>query len=49
MVDSRLFRNLDSSDNEALEGSFSNEEVTKALSDLRGDKAPGSDGFYLAF
>ena len=28
-----------------LEGSFSNEEVTKGLSDLRDDKAPGSDGF----
>ena len=48
-MESGLFRTLDSLDNETLEGSFSEEEVSKALSDLRGDKAPRSDGFTLAF
>ena len=40
---------LDSLDNEALEGLFLEEEVTKALSDLGGDKAPRLNGFSLAF
>ena len=49
VVESGLFRTLDSLDNETLEGSFSEEEVSKALSDLGGDKKPGLDGFTLAF
>ena len=49
MVDLGLFGNLDSLDNEALEGSFSKEEVTKALSNLGGGKALGLDGFSMAF
>ena len=48
-VESGLFRTLDSLDNETLGGPFSEEEVSKALPDLEGDKAPGSDGFMLAF
>ena len=44
-----LFRTLDSLDNETLEGPFSEEEVSKALLDLGGDKEPGPDGFTLAF
>ena len=40
---------LDSLDNEALEGFFLEEEVTKALSDLGGDKVPRLNGFSLAF
>ena len=48
-VVSRLFRSLDSLDNEGFEGPFSNKEATKALSDLGGDKALGPDGFSLAF
>ena len=44
-----FFKTLDSLDNESLEGHFSEEEVTKALSDLGGDKAPGPDGFTLVF
>ena len=32
-----------------LEEMFSMEEVSLALSDLNGDKAPGPDGFSLAF
>ena len=46
-MESSLFKTLDSLDNEILEGQFSEEEVSKAFSDLRGDKAPGSDGFTL--
>ena len=48
-VESGLFKILDSFDNEILEEQFSEEEVSKAFSDLRGDKAPRSDGFTLAF
>ena len=48
-VESGLFKTLDSLDNEILEGQFSEKEVSKAFSNLRGDKAPGSDGFTLAF
>ena len=44
-----FFKTLDSLDNESLEGHFSEEEVTKALSDLGGDKVLGPDGFTLAF
>ncbi|RVW38098.1 hypothetical protein CK203_095113 [Vitis vinifera] len=44
VVESGLFRTLDSLDNETLEGPFSEEEVSKALSDLGGDKEPGPDG-----
>ena len=49
VVESGLFRTLDSLDNETLEGPFSEEEVSKALLDLGGDKAPGLGGFTLAF
>ena len=48
-VESGLFNTLDSLDNDILERQFSNEEVLRALSDLGGDKAPGPDGFTLAF
>ncbi|RVW40781.1 Transposon TX1 uncharacterized 149 kDa protein [Vitis vinifera] len=48
-VESSLFKTLDALDNETLEGHFSEEEVYKAISELRGDKAPGPDGFTLAF
>ncbi|RVW34514.1 hypothetical protein CK203_109533 [Vitis vinifera] len=48
-VESGLFKILDSFDNEILEEQFSEEEVSKALSDLGGDKAPRPDGFTLAF
>ena len=47
-VDSGLFRRLDSSDNEGLEGSFS-EEVIQVLLDLGGDKVLRLDVFSLAF
>ena len=48
-VESSLFKILDLLGNEILEGHFSEEEVSKALSDLGGDKAPRPDGFTLAF
>ena len=48
-VESSLFKTLDALDNETLEGHFSEEEVYKAISELGGDKAPGPDGFTLAF
>ena len=32
-----------------LEDPFTMEEVFKMLSDLNGDKAPGQDGFSIAF
>ena len=48
-VDSGLFKTLDLLDNETLEGPFSEEEVSKALSNLVGDKALGPDSFSLAF
>ena len=48
-VESGLFRTLDSLDNETLERPFLEEEVSKALLDLGGDKAPRSDGFTLVF
>ena len=48
-VESGFFKTLDSLDNEILEGQFSEEEISKALSDLGGDKVPGPDGFTLAF
>ena len=48
-VVSELFKSIDSTDNEGLEGSFLEEEVTKALSKLGGDKAPRLDWFSLAF
>ncbi|RVX16749.1 hypothetical protein CK203_006241 [Vitis vinifera] len=47
-VESSLFKTLDALDNETLEGHFS-EEGYKAISELGGDKAPGPDGFTLAF
>ena len=48
-VESGLFNTLDSLDNDILEGQFSIEGVLRALSNLGGDKAPGPDGFTLAF
>ena len=48
-VESGLFKTLDSLDNEILKGHFSEEEISKALLDLGGDKAPGLGGFTLAF
>ena len=40
---------LDNNEVERLELPFSEEEVFVALSDLRKDKAPGPDGYTMAF
>ena len=47
---SRLpFSSLDSVEVGLLEEAFSEEEVQTVVSSLNGDKAPGPDGFTLAF
>ncbi|RVW24396.1 putative ribonuclease H protein [Vitis vinifera] len=48
-IDELSFMGLDSSEAEGLENPFSEEEVFAALSDLGKDKAPGPDGFTMAF
>ncbi|RVX09210.1 LINE-1 reverse transcriptase-like [Vitis vinifera] len=42
-------KSLDLSEAEALEVPFSAEEIFSALRDMNDDKAPGSDGFTVAF
>ncbi|KAJ9689707.1 hypothetical protein PVL29_012417 [Vitis rotundifolia] len=42
-------KSLDLSEAEALEAPFSEEEIFSALMDMNGDKAPGPDGFTVAF
>ncbi|KAJ9691474.1 hypothetical protein PVL29_013603 [Vitis rotundifolia] len=42
-------KSLDLSEVEALEAPFSEEEIFSALMDMNGDKAPGPDGFTVAF
>ncbi|RVX18713.1 putative ribonuclease H protein [Vitis vinifera] len=48
-VDGISFMGLDNSEAERLENPFSEEEVFAALTDLGKDKAPGPDGFTMAF
>ena len=43
------FATLERSEAANLEGIFTEEEVLVALKDLNGDKAPGPDGFIVAF
>ncbi|RVW71963.1 LINE-1 reverse transcriptase-like [Vitis vinifera] len=42
-------KSLDHSEAEALEVPFTEEEIFAALMDMNGDKAPGPDGFTVAF
>ncbi|RVX07712.1 LINE-1 reverse transcriptase-like [Vitis vinifera] len=42
-------KSLDLSEAEALEVPFTEEEIFSALMDMNGDKAPGPDGFTVAF
>ena len=49
VVASKLLMRIDNMDYEGLEGPILEEEVTKAMSGLGDDKAPGTDGFSLAF
>ncbi|RVW88498.1 hypothetical protein CK203_043835 [Vitis vinifera] len=48
-IDGLSFMGLDSNEVEGLENPFSEKEVFATLSDLGKDKAPGSDGFTMAF
>lgn len=43
------FDSLASVDSKALKIPFSEKEVLTTWSSLSGDKAPGSDGFFMAF
>ena len=42
-------KHLSSQEAESLELSFSEEEIHSALMEMNGDKAPGPDGFTVAF
>ena len=48
-IDGLTFMGLDSNEVERLELPFSEEEVFAALSNLGKDKAPGPNGFTMAF
>ena len=48
-VEGISFMRLDNSEVEGLENPFLEEEVFAALSDLGKDRAPGPDGFTMAF
>ena len=43
------FESIDVAEAEELEVPFTEEEVFKVLQSYRGDKAPGPDGFPIAF
>ena len=40
---------MDESDRLSLEREFAREEIIAALREVEGDKAPGPDGFTIAF
>ncbi|RVW35251.1 Transposon TX1 uncharacterized 149 kDa protein [Vitis vinifera] len=42
-------QSLNSNEADGLEGPFTEEEIHSALLDMNGDKAPGPDGFIVAF
>ena len=48
-VDGLEFDAIDPSDRDLLERPFDREEVVQVLQNLEGDKAPGPDGFTMAF
>jgi hypothetical protein len=48
-ADGIAFDSIDPSDREMLERPFEREEVVQVLHDFQGDKAPGPDGFTMAF
>jgi hypothetical protein len=48
-VDGLSFATIGAEANSRLERPFDKEEVTQVLKDLEGDKAPGPDGFTMAF
>jgi hypothetical protein len=48
-LDNLPFPAIDGAEAKCLEKAFSEEEVFEAVMNMNGDKAPGSDGFSLAF
>jgi hypothetical protein len=48
-VDGLAFDSISEDDKFWLERPFEKEEIIKALKEMKGDKAPGSDGFTMAF
>lgn len=49
MLDGMEFDCISTAENRMVERAFSKEEVWKAVSELKGDKVPGPDGFYISF
>jgi exonuclease III len=48
-LDNLPFSSIDSEEAAGLEADFTEEEVSEAVHNMNGDKAPGPDGFSLAF
>lgn len=49
LLDGLVFSSLDESDRDLLDQPFTEEEVWGVVRNMAGDKAPGPDGFSLAF
>ena len=48
-MDGLEFTSIEEDERHELERDFSKEEVVKVLQEMEGDKAPGPDGFTMAF
>ena len=48
-MDGLEFSSIEEDERLELERDFSKEEVVKVLQEMEGDKAPGLDGFTMAF
>ena len=48
-MDGLEFTSIEEDERLELERDFSKEEVVKVLQEMEGDKAPGPDGFTMAF
>ena len=48
-MDGLEFTSIGEAERLGLERDFSKEEVVKVLQEMEGDKAPGPDGFTMAF
>ena len=48
-MDGLEFTSIGEDERHELERDFSKEEVVKVLQEMEGDKAPGPDGFTMAF
>ena len=49
MLDGLAFSAIETADSTVLEAPFTEEEVHGVVTDMAGDKAPGPDGFLMAF